>query len=151
MKSIFFGLTLVNVATAQVVIGLSMMSDLGSSATAQPSSSSSGSSSAPNVSSGTSSLSSISAAPPSQHTPPPSSSTSFYQQMPYESYKSGGYKSLDCGYGYTKSSDGHCQPESWVSRLVYLTSSSLLYFSPQYNTQGEGCYATTIINHMYVA
>lgn len=141
MKLIFFCLTLVSVAAAQVVNGISMVSNSESSATAQPSSLSSRStttitttitessitgSPAPSVPSAiytTSAASMTSApyvtsgAPPSQYTPPPSSSTSFYQQMPYESYKGGGYKSLDCGYGYTKSEDGHCTPESWVSLL----------------------------------
>jgi hypothetical protein len=38
----------------------------------------------------------------------------FYDIMPYQSYQSGGYKSLECGYGYSKQNDGSCQPESWV-------------------------------------
>lgn len=43
--------------------------------------------------------------------------SSFYDQMSYDSYKSGGYKQLECGYGYYKSSDGHCQQESWVRHI----------------------------------
>ena len=46
--------------------------------------------------------------------------------MPYESFKSGGYKSLDCGYGYQKMGDGSCKPYSWY--------------------QDQGCYETIIIN-----
>ena len=44
-------------------------------------------------------------------TPAPSN---FYNVMPYAAYQSGGYKSLQCGYGYSKQSDGSCSPESWV-------------------------------------
>jgi len=51
------------------------------------------------------------AAPPSQVTQAPSD---FYQQMPYDAFQSGGYKSLECGYGYYKGSDGSCMTESWV-------------------------------------
>lgn len=47
---------------------------------------------------------------PAQYTPPPQS-----EAMPYESFMSGGYKSMDCGYGYTKGSDGSCMStQSWV-------------------------------------
>jgi hypothetical protein len=46
-------------------------------------------------------------APPAQYTPPP--------PMPYESFMNGGYKSMGCGYGYQKGSDGSCMTtESWV-------------------------------------
>jgi hypothetical protein len=52
---------------------------------------------------------------PPQYTPPPQS-----EAMPYESFMSGGYKSMDCGYGYTKGSDGSCMStESWV-RISHL-------------------------------
>ncbi|KAJ2980261.1 hypothetical protein NUW54_g11029 [Trametes sanguinea] len=47
--------------------------------------------------------------------------------MPYSSFMSGGYKSMNCGYGYSKQSDGSCKAMSW------------------YTT--EGCYETIIINH----
>jgi hypothetical protein len=47
---------------------------------------------------------------PAQYTPPPQS-----EAMPYESFMSGGYKSMDCGYGYVKGSDGSCMStQSWV-------------------------------------
>jgi len=49
-------------------------------------------------------------AAPAQYTSPPQSSA-----MPYESFMSGGYKSMSCGYGYNKGSDGSCtSTESWV-------------------------------------
>jgi len=52
-------------------------------------------------------------APPAQYTPPPQTVA-----MPYESFMNGGYKSMDCGYGYKKGYDGNCmQKESWV-RIV---------------------------------
>jgi hypothetical protein len=34
--------------------------------------------------------------------------------MPYTQYQQGGYKSLDCGYGWKKMEDGSCGRESWV-------------------------------------
>ena len=55
---------------------------------------------------------------PSVYTPPPSaapsseSSNAYTSAMPYSSFMSGGYKSLNCGYGYSKDSNGACQPES---------------------------------------
>lgn len=106
MKSIIFGLTLVSAAVAQIVNGVSTVEAPGPSATPPPPSDASAQGYAPPV------------APPSEPTAAPSSNGDFYQQMPYESYKNGGYKSLDCGYGYQKSSDGHCQPESWVRSIV---------------------------------
>lgn len=100
MISIIFGLSLASAAAAQLVNGVSMVS--GYSAAATPASGSSGYGYQ---------------APASQQTQAPSSSDSsngFYATMPYSSYMSGGYKSLSCGYGYSKSSDGSCQAESWV-------------------------------------
>ena len=47
-------------------------------------------------------------------TAPPASSMDFYSMMPYSSFTAGGYSSLECGYGYQKSSDGSCNPMSWV-------------------------------------
>ena len=60
---------------------------------------------------------------PSIQTATPSSPSNFYDYMPYSSYQSGGYKTLECGYGYSKQSDGSCRPESWVS----LNQDFLLY------------------------
>lgn len=97
MKSIIFGLSLASVAVAQIANGVSMVP-----VTAAPSASPSAVDN------------SYGSAPQSQVTAAPSSSSDFYQVMPYSSYQSGGYKSLNCGYGYSKSSDGSCQAESWV-------------------------------------
>ena len=135
MFSLAFGLTLATYASAQV----SMIAnpDLASSGSASaPSASGSYSMSAapaatsssgygssgnsPNQYNQYSSSSSApsynqytSAAP--QYTPPPQS-----EAMPYESFMNGGYKSMDCGYGYTKGSDGSCMStQSWV-RTSYL-------------------------------
>jgi hypothetical protein len=38
----------------------------------------------------------------------------FYQRMPYADFSSSGYKSLECGYGYYRESDGYCTPHTWV-------------------------------------
>ena len=134
MKSIIFGLSLISAAAAQVVNGVSMVpaqtasgsasTSAVSSDSSAPSASGSSGSSAPSASSAAPSNADNSnsgggysqyQAPPSQYTQPPSSSSAdFYQQMPYSSYQNGGYKSLSCGYGYTKDSDGSCKPESWV-------------------------------------
>lgn len=51
--------------------------------------------------------------------------TGYLQAMPYPSFQAGGYKQLDCGYGYAKQGDGSCKPESWYT--------------------DSGCYGTTII------
>jgi hypothetical protein len=39
----------------------------------------------------------------------------FYQRMPYGDFSSGGYKNLECGYGYHRNADGYCAPHPWVS------------------------------------
>ena len=69
------------------------------------------------------------AAPASVYTPPPASSSSYdvYSAMPYSSFMAGGYKSMNCGYGYQKMDDGSCSAMSWW--------------------QTQGCYETIIINH----
>lgn len=115
MKSIIFGFSLVSAAVAQIsVIGVSMVP-------ANPTPAASGSSSdfnsqspaatpAPTSANGASG----SAAPSIQTAAPQASANDFYEVMPYSSYMSGGYKSLDCGYGYSKGSDGSCNKESWV-------------------------------------
>lgn len=114
MKSIILGLSLASAAAAQYVNGVSMVP--------YPTAASYDSSSAPSYDGSSYDSSSSVSAAPSVYTPPPvasSSSSNFYDSMPYSSYQSGGYKSLDCGYGYKKSSDGSCQAESWVSRVLY--------------------------------
>jgi hypothetical protein len=63
-----------------------------------------------------------------QYTPPPQS-----EAMPYESFMSGGYKSMDCGYGYVKGSDGSCMSkESWV-RISHLEISCAMRFIQLYS------------------
>lgn len=57
-------------------------------------------------------------------TPPPNP-TDYLQYMPYPSFQGGGYKSMDCGYGWSKQGDGSCKQDSWYT--------------------DAGCYATTII------
>lgn len=138
MKSFIVGLSLVSAVAAQLVNGPVSMVPAASTPAATPTPANNGA--------GTST------AAPSQTTAPPSysgssSSVDFYSQMPYSSYQSGGYKSLQCGYGYSKSSDGSCQAESWVCAFfVYFFCSALIFFIFfQYNTQFSGCYATIII------
>ena len=53
-------------------------------------------------------------------------SSSSMGQDYYTSFMSGGYKSMDCGYGYAKGSNGACTAQSWY--------------------QTQGCYETIIIN-----
>ena len=105
MKSIVFGLSLASAAVAQIANGVSMVS-VTAAASAAPSAANNGGASGSG------------SAAPSQITAAPSSSAdSFYEQMPYSSYMGGGYQSLNCGYGYSKQSDGSCQSESWVRLL----------------------------------
>lgn len=101
MKSVIFGLSAVSAAAAQIVNGFSMVSGPSTPVLSQPT---------PTATVG--GAASV-YAPPSQPTAAPSYSN-FYDYMPYTAYQSGGYKSLDCGYGYSKQSDGSCSPESWV-------------------------------------
>lgn len=156
MISIAFCLTLATYASAQVVSMIAnpdmaaSASGSASASSASPASSSMSAPAAPTSSSGSgysgyspnqynqnnqygSSSSSAaynqytSAAP--QYTPPPQS-----EAMPYESFMNGGYKSMDCGYGYSKGSDGSCMSkESWVrtshlgiSRVIQFTTGSII-------------------------
>lgn len=83
---------------------------------------------------------------PSPTANPTSSPTpsNFYQVMPYSAYQSGGYSSLQCGYGYAKQSDGSCSPESWV-RFEATSNDFGLIFLQYSSPQSYGCYATTVI------
>ena len=123
MISLAFGLTLATYASAQVV-SMIPNPNLAASGSASAASASSPMSSPPAATSLSSSdSSSASASPnqynqygsqytsaPPQYTPPPQS-----EAMPYESFMNGGYKSMDCGYGYHKGSDAGCNSkESWV-------------------------------------
>lgn len=135
--SVFIGLSLASAAAAQVVNGMSMVpaypsasatasypptssdtSNYGYSAAASSSSGGYYGSAAPAQYTGV--TSSAAYAPPSQYTAPPSSSVDIYSMMPYSSFMAGGYQSLDCGYGYSKASDGSCQAMSWVSKFSAL-------------------------------
>jgi len=145
MKSFVFGLSLVSAAAAQIsVIGMSMVPVAN-----LPSGSNSGLSAAtpaptptPTGNGGYGGY-----AAPSQQTAPPSSSVDFYSIMPYSSYQAGGYKSLDCGYGYKRQSDGRCGKESWVSSGFNDIPDHLFNrFADCRQFTNEGCYATTIIN-----
>jgi hypothetical protein len=145
MKSIIFGLAFISAAVAQSVNGASSVP-----ASSEASGSASGSSSQATSTQATSSQASSSGsnnygggggssyggsppaytgspsseAAPSQYTPPPPASMSAMysqQQQYYSSFMSGGYKSMDCGYGYSKDSDGGCSsPMSWVSSMLVL-------------------------------
>lgn len=110
MKSAII-LSLVGATVAQMVNvnGVSMVTIAGSDATPTANNDYSyyGSSAPPQYTSDA--ASSSYAAPPSQYTTPPS-----YNPSEYSSMTSGGYKSMDCGYGYSKAYDGSCQSMSWV-------------------------------------
>lgn len=113
MKSIVFGLSLVGAAVAQYASDAGA-SDGGASASTYSAASYSGSypvASTPSPTTYDPVLYPGSDAPWSAPTAAP---TDFYQYMPYSAYQSGGYKSLDCGYGYSKQDDGSCTQDSWV-------------------------------------
>lgn len=131
MNALFLGLSLASVAAAQVANGVSAVPYsmvYGSSAPATMTAAAS-SMTASSMPAYTQAASSSMSAAASYITQAPSSSSSYdiYSAMPYSSFMSGGYKSLGCGYGYQKMSDGSCQAMSWW--------------------QTEGCYETIIINH----
>lgn len=116
--SLLFGLSFATAALAQIQVNGagSIAASLIPSNTATPASAA-GSSSAPAAT--TSAASSASSAPASQITSAASydassASAAAYSMMPYSSFMAGGYKSMDCGYGYSKASDGSCKSESWV-------------------------------------
>ena len=142
MKSFVFGLSLVSAAVAQIsVVGMSMV-PVDNSA---PSGSNPGSSMSMPTPTGDGGYGGSAA--PSQQTAPPSSSVDFYSVMPYSSYQAGGYKSLDCGYGYKKQSDGSCGKESWVSIEFYdIRNKFINRIAACRQYTNNGCYATTIIN-----
>src|ERR1700678_740144 len=110
MKSMVFFLFLAAAAVAQYA------SDAGVSDGGAYASSSTGSSPIPAPTTYHSSLYTGLGAPPAAPTAAP---TDFYQYMPYSSFQSGGYQSLDCGYGYSKQDDGSCSSDSWVRLLIF--------------------------------
>ena len=73
-------------------------------------------------------------------------------QMAYSSFMGGGYKSMNCGYGYSKASDQSCQTQAWVSAIFFpLPVTSTHALRMQYQQQ-SGCYETIIINkYVYLA
>jgi hypothetical protein len=140
MLSLALGLTFASYASAQVFsmvdVNASGSAASSSSTGAPPASTMSGSSSsdyssaAPTMSMSSSDYNSPSGyspppsytqygnnqytSPPAQYTPPPQT-----EAMPYQSFMSGGYKSMGCGYGYQKGNDGSCtSTESWVRNLM---------------------------------
>jgi hypothetical protein len=124
MKSIFFSLALVGVAIADSSSSAAASSAYSSSSAAPSSSygasaSSYAASSSPSYGSSAPAYTGSSSsyqAPPSQYTSPPAQSGDGYlNQMPYSTFLQGGYKSLNCGYGYKKDQGQACTPASWVA------------------------------------
>jgi len=121
MKSVFLGLSLVSAAAAQVVVGYSSVPVTSSADTGITSPPAATTAPYPAVTSvyepATAAVTAdnANAAPPSQYTTPPAPGQDFYQYMPYNSWSNGGYKQLQCGYGYQKQSDGTCGALAWVS------------------------------------
>ena len=105
MNALFVALSAAGYASAQLVNGYSMVS--------MPAGMNYYGSSAPPQATDSSTVTASAAY--STATAPPTSTTDFYSIMPYESMTAGGYSSLECGYGYTKASNGYCEAESWVS------------------------------------
>lgn len=111
MKSIVFGLALASVASAQSVLGVSMVTlDTASTSSDASSSSAYYGSAAPAQYTGATSSSGY--VPPSMYTQAPSTASA--TDMSYSSFTAGGYSSMNCGYGYAKAYDGSCQMQSWV-------------------------------------
>lgn len=137
MKSFVFGLSLVSAAVAQIsVVGMSMVPvDNSAASESNPGLSMSAPTPTPTGNGGYGGY-----AAPSQQTAPPSSSVDFYSIMPYSSYQAGGYKSLDCGYGYSKQSDGSCGQESWVSIGFYDICDKFITGLPTVYEQRLLCY-----------
>jgi hypothetical protein len=103
MNTLIVGLSLAGAVAAQAVNGVSMVP-------------------AYQANYGSSDASSSTTAYDSTYT----SSVDMSGQGYYSTFMSGGYKSMNCGYGYSKNSDGSCSAESWW--------------------QTSGCYETIIIN-----
>lgn len=152
MKSIVFGLSLIGATVAQAVNGASMVpASYASASSSEPSgsppaatyqsSSQPAYTSSPAYAASSGGYQSYSqpaytsspaySAPPSQYTPPPASSMSAVyaqQQQGYSAFMNGGYKSMNCGYGYQKGSDGGCSAMSWVSVILRLQCNCLLTY-----------------------
>ncbi|KAF8323684.1 hypothetical protein DL93DRAFT_2092401 [Clavulina sp. PMI_390] len=127
-KYLVAGLAIASAAHAQLVLGASSVP--ADSTTATPGSTVS--SSSPAATSTSSPSTTDTSSPSSTPAPGPTSmpaypSYEYTSAMPYSVMTGGGYKSLDCGYGYVKDSSGNCKPESW------------------YSYTNNGCYAQTTI------
>lgn len=125
MNAVVIGLALASVAAAQVANGVSAIPMSMVYGSAAPSQASGGY--APPAATYTPAPSGAYNAPPSQYTSAPSS-YDIYSAMPYSSFMNGGYKSLDCGYGYQKQSDGSCKAMSWVCSRSSLTRALADFF-----------------------
>ena len=149
MISFAISLTLASYATAQV-LSLVPNPNLSASSTAS-SSSTTGAPPAPTMSPSGSGYSGSSMSPaynqytttaaPAQYTAPPQSAA-----MPYESFMSGGYKSMSCGYGYNKGSDGSCtSTESWVRIPNLEISSAAIYAAQSYVVVYHGLLSDAVV------
>ena len=143
MKSIVFGLALASVASAQSVLGVSMVT-LDSASTSSDASSSSAyyGSAAPAQYTGATSSSGY--VPPSMYTEAPSTASA--TDMSYSSFTAGGYSSMNCGYGYAKGSDGSCQMQSWVCDFFGIFKCLQIDKLNEFQYSFSGCYETIIIN-----
>lgn len=123
MISLALCLSLVSYASAQSIIMIPAPTGMMGPGYVAPSDTSSSYSGAPPAVTSTPSYGSYST-PPAQYTPPPQT-----QEMPYSAFMAGGYKSMDCGYGYQKGSDGSCtSTQSWVR--IRVTSFFLCLIEP---------------------
>lgn len=123
MNAVLIGLSLVTAASAQVANGVSAIPmSMAYGYDSQASSSTASGGYEPPSASYTPPSNAYSA-PPSYYTSPPST-YDVYSAMPYSSFTDGGYKSMDCGYGYQKQYDGSCSKMSWVC-LRYSRSATL--------------------------
>ena len=112
MNTVFVALSLAGAAAAQIVAGsvsmvpASMITTMASAANN-------------NAQYGSSYGSTTDSASASMYTTPPATDGGS-SMMPYSSFMSGGYSSMNCGYGYSKASDGSCQQMSWVRAQRFL-------------------------------
>ena len=146
MKSVFLGLSLISAAAAQVVVGYSSVlvtSAAGSGDTSSAPATTPAPYPAVTLANGYTSTPAAAtpdnayAAPPSQYTAPPAPGQDFYQYMPYNSWSNGGYKQLQCGYGYQKQSDGTCTALQWVSDRMPIHS-SVIYILVSISPRSKG-------------
>lgn len=113
MNSVIIALSLAGAAAAQLVAGpVSMVPASQVYASGTPTAADNS-----NQYSAAASSAVASSAPASQYTQPPATDGG-QSAMPYSSFMSGGYSSMNCGYGYSKGSDGSCKQMSWVRRSL---------------------------------